>query len=94
MNRKRKLIEYETLALTEGCISGIQNRLPQKLKDLDSFTVYITIGQIVHSQGFCDLRESINLMPLSLYLKIGLGSPKQPLLSSNFQIGPLLGVSG
>ncbi|XP_015167843.1 uncharacterized protein [Solanum tuberosum] len=32
---KRRLTEYETVALTEECISRIQNTLPTKLKDLD-----------------------------------------------------------
>ncbi|KAK4725061.1 hypothetical protein R3W88_027840 [Solanum pinnatisectum] len=73
----RRLTEYEIVALTEECSSRIQNRLPKKLKDPNSFTVQITIGQSVHARGLCDLGESINLMPLSLYLKLGLGSPKR-----------------
>ncbi|KAK4706621.1 hypothetical protein R3W88_033812 [Solanum pinnatisectum] len=72
---KRILTEYETIALTEECSSRIQNRLPKKLKDLGSFTMQITIGQTVHARGLCDLGPSINLMPLSLYQKLGLGSP-------------------
>ncbi|XP_015163505.1 uncharacterized protein [Solanum tuberosum] len=56
---------------------GSKNRLPKKLKDLGSFTVQITIGQSVHARGLCDLGASINLMPLSLYQKLGLGSPKR-----------------
>ncbi|XP_049394672.1 uncharacterized protein LOC125858958 [Solanum stenotomum] len=74
---KRRLTEYETVALTEECSSRIQNRLPKKLKDPGSFTVQITIGQSVHARGLCDFGASINLMPLSLYLKLGLGSPKR-----------------
>ena len=37
----------------------------------------ITIGQSVHARGLCDLGASINLMPLSLYQKLGLGSLKR-----------------
>ncbi|XP_015168673.1 uncharacterized protein [Solanum tuberosum] len=74
---KRRLTEYETVALTEKCNSRIQNRLPKKLKDLGSFTVQITIGQTVHTRGLCDLGASINLMPQSLYQKLALGSPKR-----------------
>ncbi|KAK4737918.1 hypothetical protein R3W88_001615 [Solanum pinnatisectum] len=73
---KRRLTEYETIALTEKCRSMIQNRLPKKLNNSDSFTVQITIRQSVHARELCDLGASINLMPLSLYLKLGLGSPK------------------
>ncbi|XP_049344024.1 uncharacterized protein LOC125808353 [Solanum verrucosum] len=74
---KRRLTEYETVALTEECSSRIQNRLPTKLKDPGSCTVQITIGQSVHARGLCDLGASINLMSLSLYQKLGLGSPKR-----------------
>ncbi|KAH0734954.1 hypothetical protein KY285_010661 [Solanum tuberosum] len=35
---KSRLMEYETVALTEECNSRIQNRLPKKLKDPSSFT--------------------------------------------------------
>ncbi|XP_015167016.1 uncharacterized protein [Solanum tuberosum] len=73
---KRRLTEYESVALTEECSSRIQNKLPIKLKDPGSFTVQITIGQSIHALGLCDLRASINLMPTSLYKKLGLGSPK------------------
>ncbi|KAK4734816.1 hypothetical protein R3W88_009077 [Solanum pinnatisectum] len=73
---KRRLTEYETVVLTEECSSRIQNRLPIKLKDPSSFTVQITIGQNIHARGLCDLGASINLMPTSLYEKLGLGSPK------------------
>ncbi|KAK4710898.1 hypothetical protein R3W88_005411 [Solanum pinnatisectum] len=73
---KLRLIEYETVALTEECNSRIQNKLPIKLKDSGSFTVQITIGQSIHARGLYDLGASINLMPTSLYKKLGLGSPK------------------
>ncbi|XP_015084303.1 uncharacterized protein LOC107027736 [Solanum pennellii] len=74
---KRRLIEYETVALTEECSSRVQNRLPKNLKDPGTSTAQITIGQSVHARGLCDLGASINLMPLSLYQKLGLDSPKR-----------------
>ncbi|XP_049345100.1 uncharacterized protein LOC125809545 [Solanum verrucosum] len=73
---KRRLTEYETVVLTEECISRIQNNLPTKLKDPGSFMVQIIIGQSIHVQGLCDLGASINLMATLLYKKLGLGSPK------------------
>ncbi|TMX03095.1 hypothetical protein EJD97_018315 [Solanum chilense] len=47
-----------------------------KMKDPVSFTVQITIVQSIHARGLCYLGASINLMPTSLYKKLGLGSPK------------------
>lgn len=43
---------------------------------MGSFIVQITIGQSIHARGLCDLGANINLMPNSLYKKLGLGSPK------------------
>lgn len=76
VTNKNQLIEYATVALTEECISKIQNKLPTKLKDLGSFTLQITIGQTISAPGLCDLGVMINLMPTSWYQKMGLGSPK------------------
>ncbi|KAK4706542.1 hypothetical protein R3W88_033895 [Solanum pinnatisectum] len=73
---KRRLTKYEIVALTEECSSRIQNKFPTKLKDPGSFTVQITVGQNMHTQGLCDLGASINLMPTLLYKKLGLGSRK------------------
>ncbi|KAK4713534.1 hypothetical protein R3W88_019441 [Solanum pinnatisectum] len=73
---KWRLTEYKTVAPTKECSSRIQNTLPKNLKDPGNFIVQISIGQNVHARGLCDLGASITLMPLSLYQKLGLGSPK------------------
>ncbi|XP_070014382.1 uncharacterized protein [Nicotiana sylvestris] len=73
---KRRLTEFETVSLTEECTSRVQNKLPQKLKDPGSFTIPVRIGNIDVGHVLCDLGASINLMPLSLYKKLGLGAPK------------------
>ncbi|XP_070009826.1 uncharacterized protein [Nicotiana sylvestris] len=64
---KRRLTEFETVALTEECTSRVQNKLPQKLKDLDNFTIPVRIGNVDVGHALCDLGASINLMSLSLY---------------------------
>ncbi|XP_047253663.1 uncharacterized protein LOC124887789 [Capsicum annuum] len=73
---KNRLTEYATVALNQECTSKIQNKLPTKLKDPGSFTLHITLSQIICARGLCDLGASINLMPTSWYRKMGLGSPK------------------
>ncbi|XP_075095107.1 uncharacterized protein LOC142173419 [Nicotiana tabacum] len=73
---KRKLTEFETVALTEECTSRVQNKLPQKLKDPGSFTIPVQIGNINVGRALCDLGASINLMPLSLFKQLGLGAPR------------------
>ena len=50
--------------------------LVQKKKNLGAFTIPCTIGLLHFAKALCDLRASINLMPLSIYKKLGLGDPK------------------
>ncbi|XP_070021967.1 uncharacterized protein [Nicotiana sylvestris] len=73
---KRRLTDFETVALTKECTSRVQNKLPQKLKDLGSFTIHVRIGNVDVGRALCDLGASINLMPLSLFKQLGLGAPR------------------
>ncbi|XP_019248541.1 PREDICTED: uncharacterized protein LOC109227804 [Nicotiana attenuata] len=73
---KRRLTEFETVALTEECSSRIQGKLPHKLKDPGSFTIQISISKIVVGRALCDLGASVNLMPLSVFRQLGLGEPR------------------
>ncbi|XP_070034436.1 uncharacterized protein [Nicotiana tomentosiformis] len=68
---KRRLIEFETVALTEECSLRIQSKLPQKLKDPGSFTIQISIGKHAVRRVLCDL----GLMPLSVFRQLGFGEP-------------------
>ncbi|XP_059295653.1 uncharacterized protein LOC132048989 [Lycium ferocissimum] len=74
--KQSRFTEYATVALTEECTSRIQNRLPTKLKDPESFTIEISIGKQVVARALCDLGASINLMPSSIFRKLGLGVPR------------------
>ena len=74
--KKRRLEEYETIALTKECSAIIQKKLPHKLKDPGSFTIPCTIGNAVFERALCDLGASINLMPLSIFRRLGLGEGK------------------
>ena len=63
MSKKRKLEEYEMVKLTEECNAILQRKLPQKLKDLGSFTISCTIGSYSFVRVLCYLGVSVNLMP-------------------------------
>ncbi|XP_059295603.1 uncharacterized protein LOC132048940 [Lycium ferocissimum] len=52
---KRRWTEFETVALTEECSSRVRSKIPPKLKDLGSFTISITIGNIEVGLALCDL---------------------------------------
>ncbi|KAI3467900.1 hypothetical protein Pfo_024563 [Paulownia fortunei] len=68
ISNKRKLEEYET-------------KLPPKLKDPRSFTIPCTIENSFFNKALCDLGASINLMPLSIYRKLGLGEANPTTIS-------------
>ncbi|PIN21773.1 DNA-directed DNA polymerase [Handroanthus impetiginosus] len=76
LSKKRRLGDYETVALTEEYSAIIQNKLPPKLKDPGSFTIPCTIGTHFSGRALCDLGASINLMPYSIYRTLGLGEAK------------------
>ncbi|GLU07084.1 hypothetical protein SLE2022_240580 [Rubroshorea leprosula] len=81
LSNKRKLEEYETVKLTEECSAILQNKLPPKLKDPGSFTIPCTIGNCHFDKVLCDLGASINLMPFSIFRKLGLGEVKATTVS-------------
>ena len=62
--------------LTEECSAILQWKLPQKLKDPGSFTIPCTIGNAIFERALCDLGASINLMPLSIFKRLGLGEAR------------------
>ncbi|XP_062078458.1 uncharacterized protein LOC133782950 [Humulus lupulus] len=76
LSKKRKMEDYETVALTEECSAILQRKLPQKLRDLGSFTIPRTIGNFECKHALCGLGASINLMPLSVFKRLGLGEAK------------------
>ncbi|KAL0461396.1 UNVERIFIED_CONTAM: hypothetical protein Slati_0027200 [Sesamum latifolium] len=50
----------------------LQNKLPPKLKDPGSFSIPCTIGNIDFDKVLCDLGASVNLMPYSIFEKLGM----------------------
>ncbi|XP_050280871.1 uncharacterized protein LOC126721844 [Quercus robur] len=81
ISKKRRLEEFETVKLSEECSAILQKKLPQKLKDPVSFTLPCTIGNSFFDKVLYDLGASINLMPLSVCRKLGLGEMKQTTIS-------------
>ena len=67
--------------LDENASAVIQKRLPPKLKDPGSFIINITIGGEDQVRAMLDLGASINLMPFSIYRKLGLNELKPTKMS-------------
>ena len=51
-------------------------RLPPKLRDPGSFTIPCTIGNSYFEKALCDLGASINLMPFSIFKRLGMREPQ------------------
>ena len=73
LSKKIRLSDFETVNLTEECSAILKRKLPQKLKDPGSFTIPCTIGNTIFERALCDLGPNVNLMPLSIFKRSGLG---------------------
>ena len=69
---KRILIDYETVALSKECSVILYRNLPPKLQDLGIFNIPCSIGNSIFGKALSELYASINLMPLSIFRKLGL----------------------
>ena len=76
LSNKGKLADFATIGLNEECSAVILKKLPPKLKDPGSFSIPCTIGNLQFDRALCDLGASINLMPYSVYKKLGLQEPQ------------------
>ena len=76
MLKKHKVEEFKTISLTVECSAIVQRKLLKKEKDPGSFTIPCTIGDTILNNVLCDLGASINLMPLSIFRKLGLKEAK------------------
>ncbi|XP_031095144.1 uncharacterized protein LOC115999433 [Ipomoea triloba] len=81
VSNKKKLEEFATVHLNEECSAILQSKLPPKLMDPGSFSIPCTIGNTVVDKCLCDLGASINLMPLTLFRKLGIAEMKPTTIS-------------
>ena len=70
---KRKLGVNKEAFMTEQSTSLIRNNLPPKYKDPGSPTISIVVGNSKLGHALVDLGASVNLLPYSIYVDIGLG---------------------
>ena len=73
LSKKRKLRDFEIVALSEECNAILQKKLLPKLKYPSKFTIPCAIEYSVFEKAFCDLGASIYLMPWSIFKKLKLG---------------------
>ena len=76
LSKKRKLGDYETVALSEECSAILQKKWPLKFKDPSSFIIPCAIRNAIFERALCDLGASINLMSWSIFKKLKLGEAR------------------
>nr|XP_016446269.1 PREDICTED: uncharacterized protein LOC107771423 [Nicotiana tabacum] len=76
MSRKFNFQDLTIVTLTQTCSVVVSRPIAEKLSDPVSLTIPCTIGSYTFAKALCDLEASINLMPLSIYKKLGIGSAR------------------
>ncbi|XP_021666082.2 uncharacterized protein LOC110654410 [Hevea brasiliensis] len=95
LSNKRKLNDYEIVALIQDCSAILQNKLPLKLKDTRSLLMPCLIGNMNINKAFCNLGPSISLMPISICQKLNVGELKLTMVSlqlANRSVTYLIGI--
>ncbi|KAK4726729.1 hypothetical protein R3W88_031646 [Solanum pinnatisectum] len=74
--KKKREVSFEYDDILQHCSAIATRSLVQKKEDPGDFTISCTIGLLHFAKALCDLGASINLIPLSIYRKLGPGDPK------------------
>ncbi|XP_075088311.1 uncharacterized protein LOC142170325 [Nicotiana tabacum] len=80
MSQKFDFQDLSTVTLTQTCSAVVTRLMAQKISDPGSFTIPCTIGSYAFAKALCDLGASINLMPLAVYTKLGIGRARPTLM--------------
>ncbi|GJU47466.1 reverse transcriptase domain-containing protein [Tanacetum coccineum] len=76
VSNKHKLEQISSAFLSDESSSMMQNKVPPKLGDPESFLIPCTFSKAFSCNVLADLCASINLMPYSLYAKLSLKTLK------------------
>nr|GEY55410.1 reverse transcriptase domain-containing protein [Tanacetum cinerariifolium] len=72
LNNKNKLIELTKTPLNENCSAVVLKKLPEKLGDPGRFLIPCDFSEFDNCLALADLGASINLMSLSIWIKLKL----------------------
>ncbi|KAK8694694.1 hypothetical protein V6N13_072241 [Hibiscus sabdariffa] len=73
ITKKREIERYETVATAGEYSLG---DIPPKKNDPCSFIIPCSIGDNYVGKALCDLGSSVNLMPISVFMKLGMGTAR------------------
>ncbi|XP_021844851.2 uncharacterized protein [Spinacia oleracea] len=77
----RNCDKSKNVIVNELCSTLMHENLPPKLKDPGVFTIPCMINETYFDRALCDLGASVNLIPYSLYEKLGLKELKHSPIS-------------
>ncbi|XP_016558117.1 uncharacterized protein LOC107857828 [Capsicum annuum] len=72
---KKRVVRYKSVDNLHHCSAISTRSLVQKKDGPGAFNIPCTIESLNFAKALCDLGMSINLMPLAIYKKLGLGDP-------------------
>ncbi|GJY57160.1 reverse transcriptase domain-containing protein [Tanacetum coccineum] len=81
INNKHKIEQISAAFLSDESSAMIQNKVPPKLEDPESFLIPCNFNKTFSCNALADLGASINLMPYSLYAKLSLETLKPTKMS-------------
>nr|GEZ15141.1 reverse transcriptase domain-containing protein [Tanacetum cinerariifolium] len=81
ISNKHKIKQISAAFLSYESSAMIQNKVPPKFGDLESFLIPCNFNIIFSCNALADLGASINLMPYSLYAKLSLKTLKPTKMS-------------
>ncbi|GJW87421.1 reverse transcriptase domain-containing protein [Tanacetum coccineum] len=72
LRNKEKLEEIAIVTVNAECSAIIMNKVPEKLEDLGKFLIPCALQELDRTNALADSGASINLLPHSIYKKLGL----------------------
>nr|GEV85442.1 reverse transcriptase domain-containing protein [Tanacetum cinerariifolium] len=81
ISNKHKIEQISTTFLSDESSTIIQNKVPPKLGDPESFLILCNFNRTFSCNALANLGASINLMPYSLYAKLSLETLKPTKMS-------------
>ncbi|GJW58479.1 reverse transcriptase domain-containing protein, partial [Tanacetum coccineum] len=73
LRNKEKLEEIAITTVNAECSAIIMNKVPEKLEDPGKFLIPCALQELDRTNALADSGASINLLPHSIYKKLGLG---------------------
>ncbi|GJU38387.1 reverse transcriptase domain-containing protein [Tanacetum coccineum] len=96
LRNKEKLEEIAITTVNAECSAIILNRVPEKLEDPGKFLIPCALQELDRTSALADSRASINLLPHSIYKKLGheaLTPTRMTLELANRSISHLMGIA-